>query len=394
MPLIADGEVLFIVELQPMCRLLTPNLRQVGEVTHITNSRSPVTKRRGSSRMLSKKLSLSRVVNGKSRQLALPEVENSRLQSQSTDENSIPYCSEVIPSEHSKLDMQNSRVKISQSNSNSHSNTIMPSLFSVSPSMVALGLVRQADLPLTWLDPTAVYSCNGLYVPRKTRSSLHSKTKSSPLVHQTAGHSSAGNSFMVASASAEHLSSTTTEKNSETLDGKSMVLHTPASSSFHSLNLTPILRLDRYPLSSLDSRQNVSSSRLRRSSSVPKELACSFSDGLLPGGDGELAEIGAKKMQKIKRSESLPSSPVVLCSKLPLSKLRNCSNFTCNDESSSPASGQSLLRPLPPVVCCKVKEFEAVRKKSEEQEDGVSRLEMSKDKNRHVRVVIGLGGGI
>ena len=41
-----------------------------------------------------------------------------------------------------------------------------------SPLMMALGLVRQSDLPLSWLDPTSVFSCNGLYVPRETRNTL------------------------------------------------------------------------------------------------------------------------------------------------------------------------------------------------------------------------------
>ena len=383
-PLIADGKVLFIVELQPMCRLLTPNLSPVGMVAHITDSRSPATKRRGSSRMLGKRLSFLRAVKHKPVQHGLG---NSRLQSQSNDENSSPYSSEGVPSEFSQLhvDVQNSRVKIFQShsiceNSIPHSNCSVSSLSSVSPAMVALGLVRQADLPLTWLDQTAVYSCNGLYVPRETRSKLHSKTKSSLLNHagiiedKNTDHSSAGCSLGDPSTSTKRYT-----------DEKSMAPHTPLSSSFHGLNLTPVLRLNRCPLSSLDSRQSLSSCRLRRSSSVPKEMASSSSGGLSPVGD-EVKKNDTKRFQLIKRSVSLPSSPVVFCSKLPLAKLRNPSHCSRNDESSSPASGRSLSRPLPPIVLSpklklgKVKEFQVTLKKSgeqvQEQEHAVSQLEM------------------
>lgn len=37
------------------------------------------------------------------------------------------------------------------------------------PYMAALGLIKQSDLPLTWLSPATVYSCVGLYVPREFR---------------------------------------------------------------------------------------------------------------------------------------------------------------------------------------------------------------------------------
>ena len=41
-------------------------------------------------------------------------------------------------------------------------------IFSV-PYMAALGLIKQSDLPLTWLSSATVYSCVGLYVPREFR---------------------------------------------------------------------------------------------------------------------------------------------------------------------------------------------------------------------------------
>lgn len=389
-PLIADGKVLFIVELQPMCRLLTPNPIPVGVAAHITDSTSPATKRRDSSRMLRKKLSL-RAVKLKSGKLVQHDFANSRLQSQSTDEISSSYSSEGVSSTLSQLDVQNSRVEISHShsiceNSTPHSNSNVPSLSPVFPSMVALGLVRQANLPLTWLDQTAVYSCNGLYVPRKTRSNLYSKIKSSPLVHtgitkdRTTDHSSVGSSLVDPSTSAKCYT-----------DEKSTSPHTRPSFSFQSLNLTPVLRLDRYPYSSLVSRQNLSTCRLRRSNSVPKEIVCSSSGGLSLVRD-DVKRNGAKKLQLIKRSVSLPSSPVVLCSKLPLAKLRNRSHCARYDESSSPVSGQSLSRQLPSIVLSpklkldKVKEFEVTLK---EQERAVSQLEMCKDK---LHVVVGEEG--
>ena len=37
------------------------------------------------------------------------------------------------------------------------------------PYMAALGLIKQSDLPLTWLSSATVYSCVGLYVPREFR---------------------------------------------------------------------------------------------------------------------------------------------------------------------------------------------------------------------------------
>ena len=46
-----------------------------------------------------------------------------------------------------------------------------PSLNDVSsvPYMETLGLIKQSDLPLTWLSSATVYSCVGLYVPREFR---------------------------------------------------------------------------------------------------------------------------------------------------------------------------------------------------------------------------------
>ncbi len=41
-----------------------------------------------------------------------------------------------------------------------------------SPSAVVLGVVKQSDVPLSWLSAARVYSCLGLFVPKKTRSKL------------------------------------------------------------------------------------------------------------------------------------------------------------------------------------------------------------------------------
>ena len=38
------------------------------------------------------------------------------------------------------------------------------------PHAIALGVVKQGEIPLSWLDPTNAYSCVGLYVPRAVRS--------------------------------------------------------------------------------------------------------------------------------------------------------------------------------------------------------------------------------
>ena len=55
-----------------------------------------------------------------------------------------------------------------------------PSLNDVSsvPYMETLGLIKQSDLPLTWLSSATVYSCVGLYVPRELRCN-HLSLKSS-----------------------------------------------------------------------------------------------------------------------------------------------------------------------------------------------------------------------
>ena len=37
------------------------------------------------------------------------------------------------------------------------------------PHAVTLGVIKRGEIPLTWLDPTNVYSCVGLYVPRTVR---------------------------------------------------------------------------------------------------------------------------------------------------------------------------------------------------------------------------------
>ena len=59
------------------------------------------------------------------------------------------------------------------------------------PSMAALGLIDQSDLPLTWLCSATVYSCVGLYVPREFRS-RHLDLGSSNLI--TAAPASEGGS--------------------------------------------------------------------------------------------------------------------------------------------------------------------------------------------------------
>ena len=162
-----------------MCQLLTPNLSSKTSTTvmgqaaaarhHSTEmgGRAREREREGqkgvtASRriLLRKKLSFSKALKNNSENSSGREdtsgTQTSEADSQSTLENSIL---------HSTL---------------STSERIPPVVSSStpSPSMMAVGLVRQADLPLSWLDPASVFYCNGLYVPRDTRNSLSSRGNS------------------------------------------------------------------------------------------------------------------------------------------------------------------------------------------------------------------------
>ena len=364
-----------------MCRLLTPNLGLVHKATQSDESQSHVTERRGNSgsnRMLRKKLSFSNVLKCKSGNSSRQDVESSISNPHSTIKDSIPHSTERVPSQ---TDVQH----LGAITSHSHSTFENPR----SPLVIALGLVRQVDLPLTWLDPTSVYSCNGLYIPRETRNSLCflSENKSSRLFHgnfaknKATDHLNTSNLSSTASSDANQLSSSVMAiKNSETQGENSSRTKpplTPTSSPFHRLNLTPTLRLDRYPLSSLNSRHFTSTNRLRRTKSVPKDIhvACSTSVDL-PSGRDEVVRIksGAKKLRKIKSSRSLPSSPVVLCSKLPLLKLQDCLRCTHKGGSPLSTSRQGPLSVLlsPTLLQLKLGQVEEARvaQKGEGEGDG------------------------
>ena len=286
-----------------MYHLSTPTLGLVA--SHSTGTADSIGRgqeRRGS---LKKKLSFSRALNNYSENTHHSDVGNRGLNSQSNSDNLIP-----------------------------HSNTCTPSAPSLSPSVFALGLVRQTDLPLTWLDQASVYSCNGLYVPRKTRDSLHSlaRRERSRLVRDDiiTGDDRTKENFASASLPPSHPKGR--QLWSKMVDGKARrdaagksftsvfsTLRTPpyTPTSFPSprhhpsLNLTPILRLDRCTLTSRNGR-------LRRTRSVPREVVCCSSKSRMTEGGERTSEDSGKLLRRTKSCRSLPSSPVVLCTKLPL----------------------------------------------------------------------------
>ena len=321
----SDGNVLFIVELHPVCRLLTPNLTKVGAVDTASRVARQHTAERdgfsgqgrerqsaaGSRRvLLRKKLSFSKALKNNSPNLEAvgnpPRMQIPVANSNSSSENSIS---------HSTL-----------------SKEPLPSIMNTpSPSMVAIGLVKQSDLPLSWLDPTSVFSCNGLYVPRGTRNTLsQSLLKENERFQLDHGETSTKKSANLS-----------TNDNSPEPPGENS---TPlpcilASPYYQSMNISPVVRLDKFSFSSPDSSQNSRSAqtdhRRRRTASVPKDILCSLSN------DKE-----SRKTMKLSRIKSVPSSPMVLCTKLPL--LRH------QDGSKPPLS----LVVSPKILQCKIRELQ------------------------------------
>ena len=261
-------------------------------------------------------------------------------------------------------------------NPNSYSNE--PQVPLVSPtaqSVVALGLVRQNDVPLTWLDPASVYSCSGLYVPRKVRNNLcplpkkrDTRTCSSRLVHsriigddsnKPSNHLMAVNSTATGCTETGQFSSTMADK---TLDvscensSSTVPPHTPTTLSslqFLALKKSPVLRLDKCLLSPNSClRQSLGTNRrVKRSDSLPKEVTCSTEILSVVEGGSKTANGNEKNQKKTKSCHSLPSSPVILCNKLhvPLSASAqengrsSSSSFSSSDQLLSAISCQSLL---------------------------------------------------
>ena len=203
-----------------------------------------------------------------------------------------------------------------------HSNERLPSVVSFpSPSMVAFGLVRQADLPLSWLDPTSVFSCNGLYVPRETRNTLsHSRSKEDESSRSQIDPSTKDNKSL------EPLGEISTSEQSPPciLTSVSFTPHTP---TYLSVNISPVVRLNRCLLSIPGNSQSTSTNRRRRTASVPRDVLCSLSKDSMAGEENKENKMttDTEKLTKLKSSRSLPASPVVLCTKLPLLRRQDSS---------------------------------------------------------------------
>lgn len=298
-----------------MCRLLTPNLSSKTSITmmgqtaaarhHSTEGRGRAREREGqkgvaASRriLLRKKLSFSKALKNNSESFSAQE---------DTPETQMP-----------EADFHSSALENSVLHSTLSTNERIPPVVSCSaPSslMVAVGLVRQADLPLSWLDPTSVFSCNGLYVPRDTRNSLSHSL------------SSRGNSIDKSPESTSGKTSTSKQSPPCILTSVSFTPCTPTY--LGGINISPVVCLNRCPLSvpvpgSSHGNQSTSTDRRKRTNSVPKDILCSLSkEGSMAAGEENKenkSTIDREKMIKIKSSCSLPSSPIVLCTKLPLLK--------------------------------------------------------------------------
>ena len=290
-----------------MCCLLTPNLTKTSTMCQ-TADRQHTTERDGRIRerererqgaaasrkiLLRKKLSFSKALKSGSESSSGQE-DTPRTQMPEADSHSILEYSIL----HSTL-----------------SNECLPSVVSTpSPSMVAVGLVRQSDLPLSWLDPTSVFSCNGLYVPRETRNTLsHSCSKESE---------SCGSRVDPSTKTPELLGETSTSEQSPPCVLTSAPF-TPRTPTYLGVNISPVVRLDRCLLSipgSSHGNQSTSTNRRRRTASVPKDILCSLSKDSMAGEENKENQMttDTEKLTKLKSSRSLPASPVVLCTKLPL----------------------------------------------------------------------------
>ena len=311
-----------------MCHLLTPNLSSKISTTvmgQAAAARHHSTERGGRVRereregqkgvtasrriLLRKKLSFSKALKNNSENSSGREdtsgTQTPEADSQSTLENSIL---------HSTL---------------SSSERIPPVVSSStpSPSMMAVGLVRQADLPLSWLDPTSVFSCNGLYIPRDTRNSLSSR----------------GNSIDKSPEPSSGKTSTSKQSPPCILTSASFTPYTPTC--LGGVKLSPVVRLHRCPLSTPDRAHGNQSDRRKRTNSVPKDVLCSLSkEGSMAAGEENKENKSTEKMIRLKSSRSLPSSPVVLCTKLPLLKGQHDSKHPPPPLSLSLAISPQLLQ--------------------------------------------------
>lgn len=297
-----------------MCQLLTPNLSSktsttiMGQIAaarhHSTEGGGRAREREGqkgvaASRriLLRKKLSFSKALKNDSESFFAQE------DTPETQMSEADFHSSVL--ENSVLHSTLSNEQIPPVGSSS----------TPSPSMVAIGLVRQADLPLSWLDSTSVFSCNGLYVPRDTRNSLSHFL------------SSRGNSI---DKSPESPSGETSASKQSPPCILTSVSFTPCTPTYlGGVNISPVVRLNRCPLSvpvpgGSHGNQSMSIDRQKRTNSVPKDILCSLSkEGSMAAGEDNKENksiTDREKMIKIKSSRSLPSSPIVLCTKLPLLK--------------------------------------------------------------------------
>ncbi len=316
-----------------MCRLLTPNLTKASAIDEPAAASHSTRQQRGglsgrererqgaaASRrvLLRKKLSFSKALKNNSEGSCQEATENAprtlvpEADSHSSLEHFIPHStpsSEQLPSVIS----------------------------SPSPSIVAIGLVRQSDLPLSWLDPTSVFSCYGLYIPRETRNtlcrSLSKESESSRL----------DRCEINAEISANLLTSDnkTPEPPDENSTSPLCMLTSMTSPYYHGLNISPVVHLEKFPFSIPDNscnRQSASINRRKRTASVPKDILCSLSeDSVADEEDKENRKTGdTKKLTRVKSYQSLPSSPMVLCTKLPL--------LRCQDNSLSLTVSPKLLK--------------------------------------------------
>ena len=306
-----------------MCRLLTPNLtNKASTLLRQTSARQQSTatererERQGAAAsrriLLRKKLSFSKALKNNSEN----SEDTTRTQMSEVDSNST--C------ENSVL----------------HSTPSNERLSSVPyPLMMAIGLVRQSDLPLSWLDPTSVFSCNGLYVPRDTRNTLSRWSLSKE--RESSCRVNSADLLTEINNSPNPPGKTSTSEQSPSCILTSATL-TPRTPTFLSMNLSPVVRLSRCLPSvpgSSHGNQSTSTNRRKRTASVPRDVLCSLSNNSMAGEENKENKTtitDTEKLAKIKISRSLPSSPVVLCTKLPLLRRQDSANPASLSLSVSP----------------------------------------------------------
>ena len=187
------------------------------------------------------------------------------------------------------------------------------------PRVMTLGLVRRGEIPLSWLDPAAAFSCVGLYVPRSTRNK--------PL--ETDRHPASDGSVGGACPSGEGVPNPAYSLNRLSSATGSVDVRACSSRRQHSTDNppTPLSNLPASPPPSRQSHQRRSLSRspqlhlMRQPVIPPARLSGTVSDGL-DRGTSRLCNprpsprhICSKNIRKLKmRTKSAPVNQSAICS--------------------------------------------------------------------------------